>query len=66
MEDLEQVATLALLEAIDRLDPARPETFSSFAAMTVVGELKRHFRDNSWTFGFRAGSRILRCGSDDR
>lgn len=49
LEDLEQVATLALLKAIDRLDPARPETFSSFAAMTVIGELKRHFRDNSWT-----------------
>jgi RNA polymerase sigma-B factor len=49
LEDLQQVAMLALLKAIDRLDPARNETFSSFASVTVVGELKRHFRDQAWT-----------------
>lgn len=49
LEDLQQVATLALLKAIDRLDPTRDETFSSFASVTVVGELKRHFRDQAWT-----------------
>lgn len=49
LEDLQQVATMALLKAIDRLDPTRDETFSSFASVTVVGELKRHFRDKAWS-----------------
>jgi RNA polymerase sigma-B factor len=48
LEDLEQVATLALLKAIDRLDPARDVKFSTFATITVIGELKRHLRDKGW------------------
>jgi RNA polymerase sigma-B factor len=47
-EDLEQVATLALLNAIDRLDPAREVKFSTFATITIIGELKRHLRDKGW------------------
>jgi RNA polymerase sigma-B factor len=48
LEDLEQVATLALLKAIDRLDPDRDVKFSTFATITVIGELKRHLRDRGW------------------
>jgi RNA polymerase sigma-B factor len=47
LDDLEQVAGLALVRSIDRYDPARGP-FSAYAAVTVVGELRRHFRDTGW------------------
>jgi len=48
-EDLIQVASLALVNAIDRFEPERGIPFTAFAAPTILGELKRHFRDRVWT-----------------
>jgi RNA polymerase sigma-B factor len=48
LQDLTQVANLGLLNAIDRFDTERGVQFSTYAAATIVGELKRHFRDKTW------------------
>jgi RNA polymerase sigma-B factor len=49
LEDLVQVASLGLLKAIDRFDADREVVFSSYAVPTILGELKRHFRDRTWS-----------------
>jgi RNA polymerase sigma-B factor len=48
-DDLIQVASIGLINAIDRFDPARGTPFAAFASPTILGELKRHFRDRVWT-----------------
>ena len=48
-DDLLQVACLGLIKAIDRFEPGRGTKFTSYAAPTILGELKRHFRDKGWS-----------------
>jgi RNA polymerase sigma-B factor len=48
-EDLVQVASVALLKAIDRFDPGRGSGFPAYAIPTILGEMRRHFRDNGWS-----------------
>jgi RNA polymerase sigma-B factor len=50
-EDMQQVACLALVKALDRFDVGRGLRFSSYAVPTILGELKRHLRDTTWALG---------------
>lgn len=54
-DDLRQVARLGLLGAVDRFDPDRGIPFPAFAAPTILGELRRHFRDRAWTIRLPRG-----------
>lgn len=48
LEDLVQAATVGLIKAVDRYSPDRPEAFPAYARSTILGEIRRHFRDTTW------------------
>ncbi|WP_432513674.1 SigB/SigF/SigG family RNA polymerase sigma factor [Kineococcus sp. SYSU DK001] len=59
-DDLVQVATIGLLKALDRFDPARGVPFGAYAVPTMLGEIKRHFRDRGWAM--RVPRRVQEAG----
>jgi RNA polymerase sigma-B factor len=59
-DDLVQVATIGLLKALDRFDPTRGVPFGAYAVPTMLGEIKRHFRDRGWAM--RVPRRIQEAG----
>jgi RNA polymerase sigma-B factor len=57
LDDLVQVGTVGLINAVDRFDPARGADLASFAAPTILGEIRRHFRDRAWAIHVPRGLR---------
>ena len=69
MDDLLQAGSLGLVKAIDRFDPARGLEFSTYAAPTILGEIRRHFRDRTWAVHVHRGlqeltAEITRCAGE--
>jgi RNA polymerase sigma-B factor len=59
LDDLVQVAMLGMLKAIERFDPGRGLKFTTFGVPTIVGELRRHFRDKTWSLHVPRGAKEL-------
>jgi RNA polymerase sigma-B factor len=64
LDDLRQVALLGLLKAVERFDPDRGLPFAAFALPTVLGELRRHFRDRGWMVRIPRRLQELHLGMD--
>ncbi len=69
MEDLTQVGTIGLIKAVDRFEIGRGTEFSTFATPTILGEIKRHFRDRTWALRVprrlqELSARVATCTDD--
>jgi RNA polymerase sigma-B factor len=64
LDDVAQAGTVGLMKAIDRFDGSRGVAFSTYATPTIVGEIKRHFRDHTWALRVPRGvkDRVLAVG----
>lgn len=49
IDDLIQAGSIGLIQAVDRFDPERSESFTGFAVTTILGEIRKHFRDHTWS-----------------